>query len=106
MTKRLASLSLAAVVCASSASADEGMWTYNNFPAAKVKAKYGFEPTKDWLDHLRLSSVRIAGGCSASVVSPDGLVMTNHHCARHCIEQLSGLAKKDFNKDGIPPGSS
>lgn len=101
MTKRLASLSLAAVVCASSASADEGMWTYNNFPAAKVKAKYGFEPTKDWLDHLRLSSVRIAGGCSASVVSADGLVMTNHHCARHCIEQLSGLAKKDFNKDGF-----
>ncbi len=98
---RLAPLSLAAVLCAFGASADEGMWTYNNFPAAKVKAKYGFEPTKDWLDHLRLSSVRIAGGCSASVVSPEGLVMTNHHCARHCIEQLSGLAKKDFNKDGF-----
>ncbi len=91
----------AAVLCAAAAFADEGMWTYNSFPAAKVKAKYGFEPGKDWLDHLRLSSVRIAGGCSASVVSADGLVMTNHHCARECIENLSGLTKKDFNRDGF-----
>lgn len=95
------SLLCAAALLALPALADEGMWTYNNFPAAKVKAKYGFEPTKDWLDHLRLSSVRIAGGCSASVVSPTGLVMTNHHCARECIENLSGLKKKDFNKDGF-----
>lgn len=95
------SLAAASVLCATLAHADEGMWTYNNFPAAKVKAKYGFEPGKDWLDHLRLSSVRIAGGCSASVVSSSGLVMTNHHCARECIENLSGLQKKDFNRDGF-----
>lgn len=94
-------LSLVAVCISASAFADEGMWTFNNFPAAKVKAKYGFEPTKAWLDHLRLSSVRIAGGCSASVVSADGLVMTNHHCARHCIENLSGNMKKDFARDGF-----
>lgn len=98
---RLAALSLVAVLAAGSAFADEGMWTFNNFPSATVKKKYGFEPTKEWLDHLRLSSVRIAGGCSASVVSADGLVMTNHHCARECIENLSGLMKKDFNKDGF-----
>lgn len=98
---RVSRLSLVAVLVAGSAFADEGMWTYNNFPSATVKKKYGFEPTKDWLDHLRLSSVRIAGGCSASVVSADGLVMTNHHCARECIENLSGLKKKDFNKDGF-----
>ncbi len=95
------SLVLGAALLALPALADEGMWTYNNFPAAKVKAKYGVDTTKDWLDHLRLSSVRIAGGCSASVVSPSGLVMTNHHCARECIENLSGLKKKDFNKDGF-----
>src|SRR5512137_2306261 len=99
--KRIASLCLAVAVSATGALADEGMWTFNNFPAAKVKAKYGFEPSKDWLDNLRLSSVRIAGGCSASVVSADGLVMTNHHCARECIQNLSGLKKKDFNKDGF-----
>lgn len=101
MKRVLGSISVAALVVAAPAVADEGMWTYNNFPAAKVKAKYGFEPTKEWLDHVRLSSVRIAGGCSASVVSADGLVMTNHHCARECIENLSGLNKKDFNRDGF-----
>ena len=58
-------------------SAAEGMWTFNNFPVDKVKAKYGFTPTKEWLDHVRLSSVRLAEGCSASLVSPTGLVLTN-----------------------------
>lgn len=81
--------------------ADEGMWTYNQFPSAKVGDAYGFAPGSDWLKQLQLASVRIAGGCSASVVSPDGLVMTNHHCARECIQNLSGMLKKDFNKDGF-----
>jgi len=80
--------------------ADEGMWTFNNFPAAKVKAKYAFEPKQEWLDHVRLSAVRIAGGCSASIVSPEGLVLTNHHCAHQCIEQLS-TQKQDFVKTGF-----
>lgn len=83
------------------AAADEGMWTYDQFPSAKVSAAYGFSPGADWLQKLQLSSVRIAGGCSASVVSPTGLVMTNHHCARECIQSLSGLRKKDFNRDGF-----
>ncbi len=85
------------------AQADEGMWTFNGFPSADVKAKYGFQPTQDWLDRVRLASVRIAGGCSASLVSKNGLVMTNHHCAHHCIEQLSSLSakKQDFIKNGF-----
>jgi V8-like Glu-specific endopeptidase len=91
---------LAALVGAAPALADEGMWTYNNFPSAKVKEKYGFEPTQQWLDKVRLASARLAGGCSASFVSPDGLVMTNHHCARGCIDQLS-TAKKDFIANGF-----
>ncbi len=49
------------------AAADEGMWTYDQFPSAKVGAAYGFSPGADWLQKLQLSSVRIAGGCSASV---------------------------------------
>ncbi len=68
---------------------EEGMWTYDHFPSEKVKQEYGFAPDREWLDHVRLSSVRLAGGCSGSLVSGSGLVMTNHHCARSCIEQIS-----------------
>ena len=94
-------LFVATLSIGATASADEGMWTFNNFPSAQVHAKYGFEPDAAWLDRLRLSSVRIAGGCSASIVSASGLVMTNHHCARSCIDTLSGLRKKDYNRDGF-----
>src|SRR5687767_5789186 len=98
---RLRSLAcLALIGSASAAFADEGMWTFNNFPADKVKAKYGWSPTQEWLDHVRLSSVRIAGGCSASLVSSEGLVMTNQHCAQSCISQLS-TPKKDIVKAGF-----
>ena len=79
---------------------DEGMWTLDNFPSDRVAKRYGFSPSKEWLEHVRLSSVRLAGGCSGSIVSPNGLVMTNHHCAHSCIEQLS-TAKKDFVKSGF-----
>jgi hypothetical protein len=73
--------------------ADEGMWTFNDFPREQVKETYGFLPSAAWLDDVRLSSVRLAGGCSASFVSEQGLVMTNHHCAHECIEQLSTVDK-------------
>ena len=89
----LATLSVPAV-------ADEGMWTFGNFPAAAVRRKYGFGPDQAWLDHVRRASVRIAGGCSAGLVSQDGLVMTNHHCAHSCIEQLS-TAKRDYVRSGF-----
>lgn len=69
--------------------ADEGMWTFDNFPSKTVGTKYGFTPAQAWLDHVRMSSLRIAGGCSASFISPNGLVMTNHHCVVDCVEQLS-----------------
>ena len=83
----LASCTLAWV--ATPASADEGMWTFDNFPAAKVKQAYGVAPTRAFLDHVRRSALRIAGGCSASFISPDGLVMTNHHCVLGCVAALS-----------------
>ncbi|HTO98681.1 MAG TPA: S46 family peptidase [Myxococcales bacterium] len=85
----------ALVVFALAARADEGMWTFDNFPAKKVQQKYRFAPDAQWLNEAQLSSVRLAGGCSGSFVSPDGLVMTNHHCAHSCIEQLSTM-EKDF----------
>ena len=96
--KRLALLSVLAL--ALSASADEGMWTYDNFPSKKVKQKYKFAPDAQWLGEAQLSSVRLAGGCSGSFVSPEGLVMTNHHCAHSCIEQLS-TKEKDFVAQGF-----
>jgi hypothetical protein len=76
-----------------SAFADEGMWLLNNFPSDQVEKLYGFRPSRQWLDHVRLSAVRLAQGCSAGFVSPRGLVQTNHHCAEHCIEQLSSSGK-------------
>ncbi|RKH14278.1 S46 family peptidase [Corallococcus sp. CA053C] len=82
------------------ASAEEGMWTYDAFPADAVKKAYGFAPDQAWLDKVRLGSVRLAGGCSASFVSPDGLVMTNHHCVRSCIEDLT-TAKDDLLAKGF-----
>ncbi|WP_082175794.1 S46 family peptidase [Archangium gephyra] len=76
------------------------MWTYDAFPRAAVKAAHGFEPSQQWLDSLRLSSVRLAGGCSASFVSPDGLVMTNHHCIRSCVQDLSS-PQRDYLATGF-----
>jgi len=75
------------------AQSDEGMWTFNNFPADFVEKAYGFRPDQRWLDHLRLSSLRFVHGCSGAFVSPRGLVQTNHHCARTCIAQLSTSAR-------------
>ena len=82
------------------ARADEGMWTFHDFPSAKVKARYGFSPDQPWLDKARLSSARIAGICSASFVSGSGLVMTNHHCAHDCVAGLS-TKEHDFVAEGF-----
>jgi hypothetical protein len=99
--KRLAILvALAATLAPLGAMAEEGMWTYDNFPSQVVAQKYGFAPTQDWLDHVRLSSLRLAGGCSGSFVSASALVMTNHHCAAECIQQLS-TAKRDYIAGGF-----
>ena len=65
------------------------MWLFNAFPSNAVAKAYGFAPDQAWLDHVRLSSLRLARGCSAAFVSPRGLVQTNHHCASACVEQLS-----------------
>ena len=82
------------------AAAEEGMWTFDNFPAAKVKAAYGFAPDKTWLDRVQKTSARLEGGCSGSVVSKDGLVLTNHHCVSGCLEALSS-AGNDVSEKGF-----
>ncbi|MBZ5566784.1 MAG: S46 family peptidase [Acidobacteriia bacterium] len=89
-----------AIILAGIASADEGMWLFNAFPKARVKAKYGFEPTQAWLDNVRLSSVRFNNGGSGSFVSPHGLTFTNHHVGAVCVQQLS-TGGKDYMKTGF-----
>jgi Peptidase S46 len=100
MFKRAVLLILTALLLAGAATADEGMWLFNAFPAARVKAKYGFEPTQEWLDHVRLSSVRFNNGGSGSYVSSTGLTFTNHHVGAVCVQQLS-TGGKDFMKQGF-----
>jgi len=80
------------------------MWTYDNFPKKAVKEKYGVEITDAWLKHVRLSSARLAGGCSGSFVSEGGLVMTNYHCAVDCVKDAS-TKDKDYEIDGFYAGS-
>jgi hypothetical protein len=82
------------------AAADEGMWLYNAFPKDRVKAKYSFEPTQQWLDHIQLSSVRFNNGGSGSFVSADGLTFTNHHVGAVCVQQLSTHGR-DYIKEGF-----
>ncbi len=70
------------------ARADEGMWTFDAFPTAKFNAAYGWAPDQAWLDRVRSATVKV-GGCSSSFVSPGGLLLTNHHCAVSCLQDVS-----------------
>jgi len=80
--------------------ADEGMWTFDNPPVKQLQEKYNFTPAAQWLDHIRLSSVRFNDGGSGSFVSPSGLVITNHHVAFGQLQKVS-TAEKDYVKDGF-----
>ena len=70
------------------AQADEGMWLFNDPPRELLKAKYDFDATDAWLDHLQQSAVRFNSGGSGSFVSADGLVMTNHHVGADALQKL------------------
>lgn len=76
------------------------MWTFDNPPLEYFKETYGFTPSKEWLDHARMSALKFATYCSASFVSEDGLVMTNHHCGRENVTKVSkdgeNLAENGF----------
>ena len=91
---------LAAALFSPAVRADEGMWTFDNPPAKQLQEKFNFTPTQEWLDHLRLSSVRLNDGGSGSFVSPHGLLLTNHHVARGQLQKNSS-AEHDYIRDGF-----
>ncbi len=88
------------VTMVQNAAADEGMWTFDNLPLAKIKQAYGVSLDQNWIDNVQASAVRLSVGCSASVVSPDGLVLTNHHCVLECAQDLS-TAQEDHVTHGF-----
>jgi hypothetical protein len=97
--RALATLMAAPLLCPA-VRADEGMWTFDNPPVKQLQEKYNFTPTQSWLDHLRLSSVRLNDGGSGSFVSPHGLLLTNHHVARGQLQKNS-TAEHDYIRDGF-----
>ncbi|MCC6587971.1 MAG: S46 family peptidase [Bryobacterales bacterium] len=93
----LAYVTMAAI---STAVADEGIWLYNQAPKDRIRKKYGFNLTDEFLNRLRTASVRLNNGGSGSFVSPQGLIFTNHHVAMDCIQKVSS-AEHDYMNNGF-----
>lgn len=79
---------------------DEGMWLFEDLPKDALKRQYDFEPTEEWARHIMLSSVRFSSGGSASFVSSNGLVLTNHHVAEDTLHKLS-TPEQNYMKNGF-----
>jgi hypothetical protein len=99
ITAPLLALALAMAAFAAVPRAEEGFWPYNSVPTAAIKAKYKFTVTDEWLKHLQLATIRFGGG-TGSIVSPTGLVLTNHHIGLGTLQRLS-TPEKDYVKDGF-----
>src|SRR5215468_1822093 len=80
--------------------ADEGMWTFDNPPLKQWQERYNFVPPAGWLDKVRLATVRLNDGGTASFVSPNGLIITNQHVANGQLSKMSSK-EKDYVKDGF-----
>jgi hypothetical protein len=79
--------------------ADEGMWTFDHPPLARIQSRYGFTPSAQWIEHVQRACVNFGGG-SGAFVSPDGLVLTNHHVALGQLAKLSSR-EHDYLRDGF-----
>ena len=82
------------------ADADEGMWLFNDLPIEHLKSNYQFEPDSNWTEQIMKSSVRFNVGGSASFVSSNGLVLTNHHVGSDTLYKLS-TQERNVYKDGF-----
>src|SRR4051794_24437829 len=82
-------LGISMSLTSSEAPADEGMWLFTNPPTKQLKERYGFEPSARWLANLQQSAVRFNSGGSGAFVSPEGLVITNHHVGADALQKLS-----------------
>ncbi|HZF30146.1 MAG TPA: S46 family peptidase [Gammaproteobacteria bacterium] len=99
-TRRLAAiLAAATAVLGTAAHADEGMWTFDNFPRALVAERHGVNIDAAWLERVRLATARLSG-CTASFVSADGLLLTNHHCVEGCLAEHSSR-ERSLNESGL-----
>ena len=80
--------------------ADEGMWTIDNFPSARVAEKYEINIDATWLRAAQLATTRLENGCTGSFSSPDGLILTNNHCVWGCVRNLSS-DERNLSDDGF-----
>jgi len=76
------------------------MYTFDDIPIDKIAEQYGFRPTQQWLDKVRLATVRLSTGCTGSFVSPNGLIMTNHHCVRRLLKTIEKPGENIY-RDGF-----
>ena len=80
---------------------DQGkMWTFENPPVEYFQEAYGFTPTQEWMDDIRKSALRFATWCSASFISSNGLIMTNHHCSRGVAASVMNEGE-NFDENGL-----
>src|SRR5687768_13430104 len=91
-------LSFVGLTCSAAVRADEGMWLLDDLPKDLLEERYGFVPSDEWAAHIMLSSVRFSSGGSASFVSSNGLVLTNHHVAADTLHKLSTPENNIYEK--------
>jgi V8-like Glu-specific endopeptidase len=99
MKRFLYAATAALMVCASASRADEGMWTFHGFPFAKANTALKTNLDQAWLDRVRSATVRLSN-CTASFVSGEGLILTNHHCVEACLAEQSSK-EKSYVEDGF-----
>src|SRR5688500_3139865 len=91
---------MACAFLVTAARGDEGMWLLDDLPKELLDERYGFVPSDEWAKHIMLSSVRFSSGGSASFVSSNGLVLTNHHVAADTLHKLS-TPEHNYARDGF-----